>query len=69
MSADHCNCKGICELSRNIFTLLMNLRPVRTYNTACVYFHKFRLVHSDREFAIHVRLWIYLNFIILILSI
>ena len=36
----------------------MNLRPVRTYNTACVYFHKFRLVHSDRDFAIHVRLCI-----------
>ena len=22
-------------------------RPVRTYNTACVYYHKFRLVHPD----------------------
>lgn len=55
MFADRYNCKSTCELSRNIFALLMNLRPVRTYNTACVYFHKFRLVHSDREFAVHVR--------------
>ncbi|RMD44518.1 hypothetical protein DV735_g515, partial [Chaetothyriales sp. CBS 134920] len=25
--------------------------PVRTFNTACVYFHKFRLVHSDSEYS------------------
>ncbi|KAL1967313.1 hypothetical protein VTN77DRAFT_3359 [Rasamsonia byssochlamydoides] len=24
--------------------------PVRTYNTACVYFHKFRLVHADNQY-------------------
>lgn len=24
--------------------------PVRTYNTACVYFHKFRLAHKDNEY-------------------
>ncbi|KKA20483.1 Cyclin [Rasamsonia emersonii CBS 393.64] len=24
--------------------------PVRTYNTACVYFHKFRLVHADNHY-------------------
>ncbi|RMZ76259.1 hypothetical protein DV737_g4874, partial [Chaetothyriales sp. CBS 132003] len=25
--------------------------PVRTFNTACMYFHKFRLVHSDSEYS------------------
>ncbi|KAK8207035.1 cyclin [Phyllosticta capitalensis] len=24
--------------------------PVRTFNTACVYYHKFRLLHSDNEY-------------------
>ncbi|KAL1623572.1 RNA polymerase II C-terminal domain kinase beta subunit [Neofusicoccum ribis] len=24
--------------------------PVRTFNTACVYYHKFRLIHSDNEY-------------------
>ncbi|KAF2231023.1 cyclin-like protein [Viridothelium virens] len=24
--------------------------PVRTYNTACVYYHKFRLMHADNEY-------------------
>jgi CTD kinase subunit beta len=24
--------------------------PVRTYDTACVYYHKFRLVHKDNEY-------------------
>jgi CTD kinase subunit beta len=26
-------------------------RPVRTFNTAAVYYHKFRLVHSDVEYS------------------
>ncbi|OMP82107.1 CTD kinase subunit beta [Diplodia seriata] len=26
--------------------------PVRTFNTACVYYHKFRLIHSDNEYNI-----------------
>lgn len=25
--------------------------PVRTYDTACIYFHKFRLVHKDNEYS------------------
>lgn len=25
-------------------------RPVRTFNTAVVYYHKFRLVHADNEY-------------------
>ncbi|EED15036.1 cyclin, putative [Talaromyces stipitatus ATCC 10500] len=25
--------------------------PVRTYNTACVYYHKFRLVHPDSQYS------------------
>jgi CTD kinase subunit beta len=33
----------------------LNSRPVRTFNTACVYFHKFRLVHSDNEYNYVVR--------------
>lgn len=31
-------------------------RPVRTFNTAAIYFHKFRLVHSDAEYHSIVRL-------------
>lgn len=27
------------------------LRPVRTFDTAVVYYHKFRLVHSDTEYS------------------
>ncbi|KAK7518058.1 cyclin [Phyllosticta citriasiana] len=27
--------------------------PVRTFNTACVYYHKFRLLHSDSEYNLH----------------
>ncbi|KAL0264922.1 RNA polymerase II C-terminal domain kinase beta subunit [Diplodia seriata] len=26
--------------------------PIRTFNTACVYYHKFRLIHSDNEYNI-----------------
>ena len=26
-------------------------RPVRTFDTACIYYHKFRLVHGDNEYA------------------
>ncbi|MCJ1418265.1 hypothetical protein MMC32_004612 [Xylographa parallela] len=26
-------------------------RPVRTFNTACVYYHRFRLVHVDTEYG------------------
>jgi CTD kinase subunit beta len=26
-------------------------RPVRTYNTACIYYHKFRLVHKDSDYV------------------
>ena len=29
-------------------------RPVRTFDTAVVYYHKFRLVHSDGEYAFAV---------------
>jgi CTD kinase subunit beta len=29
---------------------LILVSPVRTYNTACVYYHKFRLVHSDTQY-------------------
>ena len=28
----------------------MVLSPVRTFNTACVYYHKFRLTHNDNEY-------------------
>ena len=31
--------------------LLMLVRPVKTYDTACVYYHKFRLFHGDNEYA------------------
>jgi CTD kinase subunit beta len=31
--------------------LLILPRPVRTYNTACVYYHKFRLVHPDSQYS------------------
>ena len=27
------------------------LRPVRTFDTAAVYYHKFRLLHSDSEYS------------------
>ena len=26
-----------------------SIRPVKTYNTAVVYYHKFRLVHPDNN--------------------
>jgi len=29
--------------------VLIFCRPVRTYNTAVVYYHKFRLVHPDGQ--------------------
>lgn len=34
---------------------LMKIRPVRTYNTAAVYYHKFRLAHPDNEYNFLVR--------------
>lgn len=30
-------------------------RPIRTFNTAVVYYHKFRLVHPDNEYSYTVR--------------
>ena len=34
------------------------IRPVRTYNTAAVYYHKFRLVHADNEYGYIVSLFV-----------
>lgn len=31
-------------------------RPVRTFNTAAVYYHRFRLVHADHEYSFIVRM-------------
>jgi CTD kinase subunit beta len=31
-------------------------RPVRTFDTAVIYYHKFRLVHSDTEYSYTVRM-------------
>jgi hypothetical protein len=31
-------------------------RPIRTYDTAVIYYHKFRLVHSDTEYSYTVRM-------------
>ncbi len=28
----------------------MTVSPVRTFNTAAIYYHKFRLVHKDNEY-------------------
>jgi hypothetical protein len=35
-----------------LFRIYVNmiLSPVRTFNTACVYYHKFRLTHNDTEY-------------------
>jgi hypothetical protein len=30
--------------------------PIKTFNTACVYYHKFRLVHSDLDHSWQVRI-------------
>jgi hypothetical protein len=30
-------------------------RPVRTFDTAVIYYHKFRLVHTDTEYSYAVR--------------
>ena len=35
--------------SRNLLLTIRD-RPVRTFNTACIYYHKFRLVHSEQEY-------------------
>lgn len=32
-------------------------RPVRTFNTAVVYYHKFRLVHAESEYMFGVSLF------------
>ena len=32
-------------------------RPVRTFDTAAVYYHKFRLLHSDGEYSYTVCLF------------
>jgi len=42
----------IFALSRE---LTDRFRPVRTYNTAAVYFHKFCLLHPDGEYDLRVR--------------
>jgi CTD kinase subunit beta len=31
-------------------------RPVRTFDTAVIYYHKFRLVHTDTEYSYAVRM-------------
>jgi CTD kinase subunit beta len=31
-------------------SILMATSPVRTFNTAAIYYHKFRLVHKDNEY-------------------
>ena len=42
----HCICESWCRLSYRP-NLTKYFRPVRTYNTAVVYYHKFRLLHPD----------------------
>ncbi|KAI9655546.1 MAG: RNA polymerase II C-terminal domain kinase beta subunit [Bathelium mastoideum] len=44
---DHIRLQGVAWIDRVRKALML---PVRTYNTACVYYHKFRLVHSDSEY-------------------
>lgn len=34
-----------------VVVLRYRTRPIRTYNTAVVYYHKFRLVHADNEYS------------------
>jgi hypothetical protein len=44
-----CNCE---LLATNVVGFCAdNYRPVRTFDTAVIYFHKFRLVHRDTEYA------------------
>ena len=40
--------------SKSISYLAKIPRPVRTFNTACVYYHRFRLVHVDTEYGFMV---------------
>ena len=41
-------------LDRYLYSLAKRFRPVRTFNTACVYYHRFRLVHVDTEYGFMV---------------
>ena len=42
------NCK--CGKENAIGQYTETTRPVRTFCTACVYYHKFRLVHKDTDY-------------------
>ncbi|KAL9084157.1 MAG: hypothetical protein Q9165_008205 [Trypethelium subeluteriae] len=44
---DQMRLQGVAWIDRVRKALLL---PVRTYNTACVYYHKFRLMHADNEY-------------------
>jgi hypothetical protein len=48
-------CESLCVCMKEITALLRilanNYRPVRTFNTAVVYYHRFRLCHSDSEYG------------------
>jgi CTD kinase subunit beta len=39
------------EITALLRILANNYRPVRTFNTAVVYYHRFRLCHSDSEYG------------------
>jgi hypothetical protein len=43
----------LCERAPERLTKFVT-RPVRTFDTAVIYYHKFRLVHSDGEYAFAV---------------
>lgn len=47
MYEKHFNCPYTLALPRSC---AYYSSPVRTYNTAAIYYHKFRLVHKDTEY-------------------
>lgn len=47
MCASICSCK--CD-KRKLHSVANIHRPVRTFDTAVTYYHKFRLVHKDVEY-------------------
>jgi len=45
-----CNCQYSVNPNDSSAPVLIMLSPVRTFNTAAIYYHKFRLVHKDTEY-------------------
>lgn len=45
-----CNCRIPKTNNGSAIDVLTLCRPVRTFNTAVIYYHKFRLVHKDNEY-------------------